>query len=98
EHGPVCDLRPVRADELDDLVWAHVTGLLADPALIACPPAESGEPPPGGESRRAPLRHRLRARAAGGRLRSGGTDDAVAAAGARARHRRRVPQRLRPLL
>ncbi len=35
EHGPVCDLRPVRADELDELVWAHVTGLLADPALIA---------------------------------------------------------------
>jgi site-specific DNA recombinase len=34
EHGPVCSVRPIRQDELDALVWAHVTSLLADPALI----------------------------------------------------------------
>ena len=32
--GPVCSARPIRGDELDALVWAHVTALLADPALI----------------------------------------------------------------
>ncbi len=33
--GPVCNAHPVRQDELDALVWAHVTTLLADPSLIA---------------------------------------------------------------
>jgi site-specific DNA recombinase len=32
--GRVCDNKPVRADYLDDVVWAHVTALLADPALV----------------------------------------------------------------
>jgi site-specific DNA recombinase len=32
--GPVCSARPIRQEELDALVWAHVTDLLADPALI----------------------------------------------------------------
>ena len=32
--GRVCDNKPVRADYLDDVVWAHVTGLLADPTLV----------------------------------------------------------------
>ncbi len=32
--GPVCAARPIRADELDALVWAHVIALLAEPALI----------------------------------------------------------------
>jgi recombinase-like zinc beta ribbon protein len=35
EGGPRCDARPIRQDELDDLVWAHVTALLADRTLIA---------------------------------------------------------------
>jgi len=35
ENGRVCNNRPVRQDYLDELVWKHVTGLLADPALIA---------------------------------------------------------------
>jgi len=34
EHGRVCDNKPVRADYLDQVVWDHITGLLADPALI----------------------------------------------------------------
>jgi site-specific DNA recombinase len=34
EGGRVCHNQPVRADYLDTLVWDHVTGLLADPALI----------------------------------------------------------------
>ena len=32
--GRVCRNQPVRADYLDTLVWDHVTGLIADPALI----------------------------------------------------------------
>jgi len=32
--GRVCDNKPVRADYLDDVVWSHVTALLADPALV----------------------------------------------------------------
>jgi site-specific DNA recombinase len=32
--GRVCDNKPVRADYLDEVVWAHVTALLADPALV----------------------------------------------------------------
>jgi site-specific DNA recombinase len=32
--GRVCDNKPVRADYLDDVVWAHVSTLLADPALV----------------------------------------------------------------
>jgi len=32
--GRVCDNKPVRADYLDDVVWTHVTGLLADPTLV----------------------------------------------------------------
>jgi site-specific DNA recombinase len=34
EHGRVCDNKPVRTDYLDGLVWDHIAGLLADPALI----------------------------------------------------------------
>lgn len=34
EHGRVCDNKPVRTDYLDNLVWDHITGLLADPKLI----------------------------------------------------------------
>ena len=34
EHGRVCSSKPVRADYLDDVVWDHISGLLADPALI----------------------------------------------------------------
>jgi site-specific DNA recombinase len=32
--GRVCGNKPVRADYVDAVVWDHVTGLLADPALI----------------------------------------------------------------
>ena len=32
--GRVCGNQPVRADYLDTVVWDHITGLLADPALI----------------------------------------------------------------
>src|SRR5215472_7405152 len=34
EGGRVCSNQPVRADYLDTVVWDHITGLLADPALI----------------------------------------------------------------
>jgi len=34
EGGRVCANPPVRADYLDQVVWDHITGLLADPALI----------------------------------------------------------------
>ena len=34
EGGRVCANKPVRADYLDQLVWNHLTGLLADPQLI----------------------------------------------------------------
>jgi site-specific DNA recombinase len=34
EHGRVCDNLPVRQDYLDELVWNHVTALIADPELI----------------------------------------------------------------
>jgi len=34
EGGRVCASPPVRADYLDAVVWEHITGLLADPALI----------------------------------------------------------------
>ena len=34
EHGRVCDSKPVRADYLDQVVWDHITHLIADPALI----------------------------------------------------------------
>ncbi|WP_406724452.1 recombinase family protein [Streptomyces sp. GD-15H] len=34
EGGRVCASKPVRADYLDAVVWDHITGLLADPALI----------------------------------------------------------------
>ncbi len=32
--GRICDNKPVRADYLDEVVWAQVSALLADPALI----------------------------------------------------------------
>jgi site-specific DNA recombinase len=35
EGGKICDNRPVRADQLEPLVWDHVTRLLTDPSLIA---------------------------------------------------------------
>jgi hypothetical protein len=34
EGGRVCGSKPVRADYLDQVVWEHITSLLADPALI----------------------------------------------------------------
>ncbi len=34
EGGRVCHNKPVRSDYLDTVVWDHITGLLADPALI----------------------------------------------------------------
>ena len=34
QGGRVCANKPVRADYLDQVVWEHITGLLADPALI----------------------------------------------------------------
>jgi site-specific DNA recombinase len=34
QGGRVCGNKPVRADYVDAVVWDHVTGLLADPALI----------------------------------------------------------------
>jgi site-specific DNA recombinase len=34
EGGRVCTSPPVRADYLDQVVWEHITGLLAGPALI----------------------------------------------------------------
>jgi len=34
EGGRVCGNKPVRADYLDQVVWDHITVLLADPALI----------------------------------------------------------------
>jgi hypothetical protein len=34
EHGRVCDNKPVRTDYLDELVWDHISDLLANPALI----------------------------------------------------------------
>ena len=34
QGGRVCGNKPVRADYVDRVVWDHVTGLLADPALI----------------------------------------------------------------
>ena len=34
EGGRVCANKPVRADYLDQVVWDHLTGLLADPGLI----------------------------------------------------------------
>ena len=32
--GRGCENKPVRADYLDEVVWGHVTGLLANPALV----------------------------------------------------------------
>ena len=34
QGGRVCGNKPVRANYVDAVVWGHVTGLLADPALI----------------------------------------------------------------
>jgi site-specific DNA recombinase len=34
EGGQVCANKPVRADYLDQLVWAHITSMLTDPHLI----------------------------------------------------------------
>jgi site-specific DNA recombinase len=34
QGGRVCQNKPVRADYADDVVWNHIAGLLADPALI----------------------------------------------------------------
>jgi site-specific DNA recombinase len=34
EHGRICNNPPVRQDYLDELVWKHVTALIADPKLI----------------------------------------------------------------
>jgi site-specific DNA recombinase len=34
EHGRVCDNKPVRTDYLDQVVWDHITSLLASPQLI----------------------------------------------------------------
>jgi site-specific DNA recombinase len=32
--GPLCGARPIRQDMLDEQVWKHITGLLADPELV----------------------------------------------------------------
>jgi len=32
--GRICQNKPVRADYLDEVVWTHVIGLLADPTLV----------------------------------------------------------------
>jgi site-specific DNA recombinase len=34
QGGRVCGNKPVRADYADQVIWDHITGLLADPALI----------------------------------------------------------------
>jgi len=34
EHGARCDARPVRADQVDALVWDHIMRLLSDPTLV----------------------------------------------------------------
>jgi site-specific DNA recombinase len=34
ENGRICESRPVRQDYLEEVVWAHVAALLAEPALI----------------------------------------------------------------
>ncbi len=34
QHGRVCDNKPVRTDYLDQVVWDHITSLLASPQLI----------------------------------------------------------------
>ncbi len=34
QGGRVCGNKPVRADYLDQVVWDHITALLADPALV----------------------------------------------------------------
>jgi site-specific DNA recombinase len=34
QGGRICSNKPVRADYLDQVVWDHITGLLADPHLI----------------------------------------------------------------
>ena len=66
EGGRVCGNKPVRADYLDTVVWDHVTGLLADPALIRAEISKRLE-----QARTAdPVtrqRKRLRARAGQGR-------------------------------
>ena len=45
EGGRVCGNKPVRADYLDTVVWDHITGLLADPALIRAEISKRLEPP-----------------------------------------------------
>jgi site-specific DNA recombinase len=57
EGGRVCASPPVRADYLDQVVWEHITGLLADPALIR---AEIGRRP--GQARTSDPVTRQRAR------------------------------------
>lgn len=34
EDGRVCANKPIRADYLDQVLWEHITGLLADPHLV----------------------------------------------------------------
>jgi site-specific DNA recombinase len=34
QGGRICGNKPVRADFLDDVVWRHITALLADPGLV----------------------------------------------------------------
>ena len=34
ENGRICNMKPIRQDSLDELVWAHVIGLLENPVLI----------------------------------------------------------------
>ena len=45
EGGRVCANKPVRADYLDQVVWDHLTGLLADPSSSA-PRSTSDSTPP----------------------------------------------------
>ena len=61
-NGPVCDMRPVRQDLLDDIVWSEVVRLLEEPQLIQAEierrleAARSADP---NQQREALLRHRL---------------------------------------
>ena len=61
-NGPLCDSRPARQDQLDDIVWTEVVRLLEDPALIGAEidrrleAARASDP---NQKRENDLRHRL---------------------------------------
>ena len=88
EGGRVCGNKPVRADYLDEVVWDHITGLLADPALIR---AEIGKRLEAGPHLRPghPPAHPDRARPGQGRRLDHRDDRGVLRA---ADHHRRAPR------